>query len=124
MIPSCSHTGVPGLVRLAHLNSSTTSGSASLISARILVRVSPRQSPSSAIRSSICSDGDRPPEPDFSMLASKASTLLGPASAAGDPERLVETPALVRIELVDVRLDAFAVRRVQTGNQVLSARVE
>src|SRR5437868_3542740 len=44
MMPSCDHTGVP-----IHFHSSTTSGSACLISSRILRSVSPRQSPSSAI---------------------------------------------------------------------------
>src|SRR5204863_4621433 len=44
MMPSCDQTGVP-----IHFHSSTTSGSASLMSLRILPRVSPRQSPSSAI---------------------------------------------------------------------------
>src|SRR5262245_52466705 len=37
MIPSCDHTGVP-----IHFHSSTTSGSASLMSLRILFKVSPR----------------------------------------------------------------------------------
>src|SRR5262249_50284958 len=41
-----------------HFHSSTTSGSASLMSLRILPRVSPRQSPSSAILLSISSDGE------------------------------------------------------------------
>src|SRR4029077_8125526 len=49
MMPPCDQTGVPGLVALTHFHSSTTSGSACLMSLRILVRVSPRQSPSSAI---------------------------------------------------------------------------
>src|SRR6185312_1206991 len=53
MIPPCSHTGVP-----IHFHSSTTSGSSSLISARILLRVFPRQSVSSAIRLSISSEAD------------------------------------------------------------------
>jgi len=44
MMPSCDQIGVP-----IHFHSSTTSGSASLMSLRILLRVSPRQSPSSAI---------------------------------------------------------------------------
>src|SRR5213080_4230673 len=43
MMPSCDQIGVP-----IHFHSSTTSGSASLMSLRILLRVSPRQSPSSA----------------------------------------------------------------------------
>src|ERR1700722_20395314 len=44
MMPSCDQTGVP-----IHFHSSTTSGTASLMSLRILPRASPRQSPSSAI---------------------------------------------------------------------------
>src|SRR5262252_6835262 len=55
MMPSCDHTGVP-----IHFHSSTTSGSASLMSVRILLKVIPRQSPRSAILSSISSDADRP----------------------------------------------------------------
>src|SRR5579884_3060243 len=53
MIPSCSHTGTP-----RHFHSSTTSGSAFLISARTAASVSPRQSPSSLIRPSISRAGD------------------------------------------------------------------
>src|SRR5512140_1807192 len=44
--PSWDHTGVP-----IHFHSSTTSGSASVMRARILARVTPLQSPSSAILS-------------------------------------------------------------------------
>src|SRR3954468_11352973 len=44
MMPSCDQPGVP-----FHFPSSTTSGSASLMSLRTLPRVVPRQSPSSAI---------------------------------------------------------------------------
>src|SRR5499427_2412323 len=55
MLPSCDQTGVP-----IHFHSSTTSGSASLMSLRILPRVSPRQSPSAAILLEISSDADWP----------------------------------------------------------------
>src|SRR5450755_973992 len=55
MPPSCSHTGVP-----IHFHSSTTSGSASLIRARILASVLPRQSPNSAILSLISLDAGLP----------------------------------------------------------------
>src|SRR5947207_3665029 len=55
MMPSCDQTGVP-----IHFHSSSTSGSASLMSLRILPRVFPRQSPSSAILSEMSSDADRP----------------------------------------------------------------
>src|SRR5437879_3933668 len=53
MMPSCDQIGVP-----IHFHSSTTSGSASLMSLRILLRVSPRQSPSSAILFEMSSDAD------------------------------------------------------------------
>src|SRR5678810_1218155 len=52
MMPSCDHTG------FIHFHSSTTSGSAALMSLRILPRVFPRQSPSSAIRSEMSSDAE------------------------------------------------------------------
>src|SRR5215470_19958888 len=55
MIPSCDQTGVP-----IHFHSSTTSGSASLMSLRILPRAVPRQSPSSAILFEMSSDADGP----------------------------------------------------------------
>src|SRR5690242_12008052 len=47
-MPSCENTGVP-----IHFHSSTISGSASWISARMRASVSPRQSPSSLMRWSI-----------------------------------------------------------------------
>src|SRR5947207_2753768 len=66
MMPSCDQIGVP-----IHFHSSTTSGSASLMSLRILLRVSPRQSPSSAILFEMSSDADRPwLAPDFFMFSS------------------------------------------------------
>src|ERR1700731_1701558 len=55
MMPPCDQTGVP-----IHFHSSTTSGSASLMSLRILLRVSPRQSPSSAILFEMSSEADWP----------------------------------------------------------------
>src|SRR5947207_12819701 len=60
MIPSCDHVGVPGFVGFTHFNSSTTSGSASLMSVRTLLRVFPRQSLSSAILFEMSCDGDWP----------------------------------------------------------------
>src|SRR5438876_256050 len=64
MMPSCDQTGLP------HFHSSTTSGSASLMSWRILLRVSPRQSPSSAILFEMSSDADWPwRAPDFFMFS-------------------------------------------------------
>src|SRR5437868_15441201 len=69
MMPSWDQTGVP-----IHFHSSTTSGSASLMSLRILRRVSPRQSPSSASLFEISSDADWPwLAPDSFMLSSSHS---------------------------------------------------
>src|SRR6202030_1152195 len=69
MMPPCDQTGVPGLVGLTHFHSSITSGSAFLMSLRILLRVSPRQSPSSAILFEMSSDADWPwLAPDFFMF--------------------------------------------------------
>src|SRR5713226_8812927 len=66
MMPSCDQIGVP-----IHFHSSTTSGSACLMSLRILPRVSPRQSPSSAILFEMSSDADWPwLAPDFFMFSS------------------------------------------------------
>src|SRR5689334_6615642 len=53
MMPPRSHTGTP-----RHFHSSTTSGSASLISARTFASATPRQSPSSLMRPSIRRDGE------------------------------------------------------------------
>src|ERR1700752_1294845 len=64
MMPSCDQTGMP------HFHSSTTFGSASLMSLRILPRVSPRQSPSPAILSEISTDAGGP------WLASDFFTVL------------------------------------------------
>src|ERR1700752_3970397 len=67
MMPSCDQTGVP-----LHFHSSTTSGSASLMSLRILPRVFPRQSPSSAILLEMSPDADWPwLAPDFFMFSSR-----------------------------------------------------
>src|SRR5665213_273064 len=55
MMPSCDQTGVP-----RHFHSSTIAGSASWISLRILLRVSPRQSASSAILFEMSSEADWP----------------------------------------------------------------
>src|SRR5947199_2847498 len=71
MIPSWDQVGVPGLVGFTHFNSSTTSGSASWTRLRILLKVFARQSPSSAILSSISCDADWPwVEPDFFKFSS------------------------------------------------------
>src|SRR6267142_2484575 len=53
IIPLCDQTGVP-----LHFHSSATSGTASLIRARIRESISPLQSPRPSILASISSDGD------------------------------------------------------------------
>src|SRR5208282_5029222 len=71
MMPSCDQTGVP-----LHFHSSTTSGSASWMSLRILLRASPRQSPSSAILFEMSSDADWPwLSPDLFMFSKLRSRL-------------------------------------------------
>src|SRR3954451_14942358 len=62
MIPACSHVGTP-----RHFHSSTTSGSAFLMIVRTRAMVSPRQSSSSLILSSI-RDGAAAPLPGFGLL--------------------------------------------------------
>src|SRR3569623_1955082 len=58
MNPSRDHTGAPNIEfdGFLHITSSTTSGSASLMSSRILLKVAPRQSPRSAMLLSISAD--------------------------------------------------------------------
>src|SRR4051812_17517025 len=80
MIPSCDHVGTPGLLALTHLISSTTSGSADLISSRIRRSVSPRQSSISASLWSITSDaGLASSDVEFVMT----SRLRDPHEVAG-----------------------------------------
>src|SRR5664279_5831956 len=84
-MPSCDQTGMP------HFHSSTTSGSASCMSLRILLRVSPRQSPSSAILFEMSSDADWPSlVPDFFMLSS--SQLRPCVSVPPFPARTLALP--------------------------------
>src|ERR1700736_1962331 len=80
MMPSCDQIGVP-----IHFHASTTSGSASLMSLRILLRVFPRQSPSSAILFEMSSDADWPwLAADFFMFSSwLIRTWLRAATAPG-----------------------------------------
>src|SRR5258706_15441066 len=67
MMPSCDQIGVP-----IHFHSSMASGSASLMSLRILLSVFPRQSTSSAILFEMSSDADWPwLAPDFFMFSSR-----------------------------------------------------
>src|SRR4051812_30267034 len=70
MIPSWYQVGTPGFVAFTHLISSTTFLSAALMSFRIRLKVSPRQSPSSSIRSSIRAEADCPLESDAAMFSS------------------------------------------------------
>src|SRR5579859_795680 len=79
MIPLWDQTGVP-----IHFHSSTTSGSASVISRRVLSRVAPRQSPSSAILCEIRSEADGPAASDFFIVESLQ--LTGPGSWAATPK--------------------------------------
>src|SRR5215468_4997855 len=69
-MPSCDQIG------FIHFHSSTTPGSASFRNLRILPRVAPRQSPSSAILCEMSSDADWPwLTPDFFMFPSCDQTL-------------------------------------------------
>src|SRR6202167_2349018 len=88
MMPSCDQTGVP-----IHFHSSTTSESASLMSLRIRLRVSPRQSPSSAILFEMSSDGDWPwLAADFFMFSSAGLRMLyfrfDPVPEVGELDRI------------------------------------
>src|SRR3569833_4108493 len=66
MMPSCDHTGVP-----IHFHSSITSGSASWMSLRTLLKVAPRQSARSAILLSISSEaGSASDEADIYIVLS------------------------------------------------------
>src|SRR6266576_3188388 len=79
MMPSCDQIGMP-----IHFHSSTTSGSASLMNLRILLRVSPRQSPSSAILFEMSSDADWPwLAPGFFMFSSSPDIFPLQASGGG-----------------------------------------
>src|ERR1700730_8543872 len=92
MMPSCDQIGVP-----IHFHSSTASGSASLMSLRILLRVFPRQSPSSAILFEMSSDADWPwLAPDFFMFSSwKFHHLARPFCAEKGPlSSAVQRPLL------------------------------
>src|SRR5947209_18863830 len=62
-MPSWYHTGTP-----LHFHSSTTSGSASLMSVLMAESVSPRQSPSSRILASISRDGEFLASPLFGLV--------------------------------------------------------
>src|SRR5262252_3439081 len=71
MIPSCDQTGVP------HFHSSTTSGSASLMSLRMRARASPCQPARPAILSSISTEAGGPAvEADFFIAFSNRELLL------------------------------------------------
>src|ERR1700723_1070513 len=79
MMPSRDQTGVP-----LHFHSSTTSGTASRISLRIVAKVSPRQSPSSAILFEISFDADWPwLASGFFMSSSSKCWISGLCQCAG-----------------------------------------
>src|SRR4051794_23912992 len=63
MIPLCDHTGTPAIAfeGFLHFNSSTTSGSACLMSIRIRASLSARQSLGSLIRDAIRCEGESAP---------------------------------------------------------------
>src|SRR5262249_25942376 len=84
-IPSCDQTG------FSHFHSSTISGSASLIRARIRPSVSPRQSPSSAILLSISREADSPSclVPERFMRASSEESAERERSQSCRPPRLL-----------------------------------
>src|SRR5580765_883329 len=89
MIPSCDQTGVPGLVAETHFHSSTMSGSALLMSARILPRVFPRHPPSSTILFEMRSDpGWLRLAPDFFMYSSSTFRSLIPLRPTGGREQV------------------------------------
>src|SRR5207247_856424 len=70
IIPACDHTGTPAIEfdGFFHFTSSTTSGSACLMSIRIRASISPRQSLSSLILASISREGESPPFPSSTPL--------------------------------------------------------
>src|SRR5579863_7498407 len=88
MMPSCDQIGVP-----IHFHSSTTSGSASLMSLRILLKVPPRQSPSSAILFEMSSDAGWPVLAADFFITDLFTFLSSPfppnrSSSARRPDRL------------------------------------
>src|SRR3546814_7930715 len=102
MMPACDHTGVP-----LHFHSSSTSGSAALMSARMRRSVSPRQSPSSSILWSISTDADgvvfaasfvmcRPPC-DPSTIPDNDDTFDSPSCRWRSEEHTSELQSLMRI---------------------------
>src|SRR4051812_5371901 len=108
MIPSCDHTGTP-----RHFHSSTTSGSACLTMARIRASISPRQSPSSLIRPSICFEGEAFPSGGlvffavvvFFMVMSLSHALTGQAAGLFHPIdklRFVKLIVFVDVEIACV----------------------
>src|SRR5262245_52910118 len=94
MIPSCDHVGVPGFVGFTHFNSSTTSGSASVMSVRIRLRVSPRQSPSSAIRFEMSSDADWPWLAPVFFMFSPTSLVQSQSRRPAEGNKLADAAVL------------------------------
>src|SRR5918994_3196274 len=98
MMPPCDQTGTPdGFDGFFHFNSSTTSGSACLISLRNRVSVAPRQPPISAIFSSIIS------------IASLSKTERDHLQHSGQPRQLLREVGPDRVVDRDQR-DRLAAR--------------
>src|SRR5215813_4900748 len=114
-MPLCDQTGVPGLVGLTHFHSSTTLGSASFISVRIRLRVSPRQSSSSAILFEMSSDADWPWfAPDFFIFSSSpfGQALRRRGSLDAVPEHVRQRPEHTGGRRPAPRLQAVAHREM------------
>src|SRR5262249_19636 len=91
-MPSCDQTG------FIHFHSSTTSGSASLMSLRILLKVPARRSPSSAILFEMSSEADWLAL-DFFMFSSWLFRFVSSARRRGlhaAPEEVRESPEQAR----------------------------
>src|SRR5262245_39169824 len=120
-MPPCSHTGTP-----RHFHSSTTSGSACLMSARTRASISPRQSSSSLMRASISRAGD---SALFACLAPLAffgaavlaffMTCLSHAFARQRAGLLHPLDELAFVELVfaDIEITHFFVLGLTGGNR-------
>src|SRR5882672_1271073 len=118
MIPSCDQTGTP-----RHFHSSTTSGTACLISARTWPSVLPRQSPNSLIRESISREGDSSLVATLFFITTLFFILFAPHSADFQPR--YQSPI---IRAIAARCDAGTLpaaplggigqhEQVQTGDQ-------
>src|SRR6516225_9474522 len=85
IIPSRYHTGTP-----LHFQSSTTSGSARLMSFLIRASISPRQSPSSSILASIRAEADSEPLFALLMVVDGKCDLADVFGGPHHPQRLLD----------------------------------